>query len=86
MSTTTNINIAARYARAGRDNHSLVFRLRSSTFMNLGCDLMAFSAFPHEKEALYPPLTYLQPTGKPHQLVYDGCTYTILDVEPSFPS
>ena len=27
------------------------------------------SAFPSEDEVLYPPLTYLQPTGKPPQAV-----------------
>ena len=31
--------------------------------MNLGCDISFLSAFPHEKELLYPPLTFLQPTG-----------------------
>jgi hypothetical protein len=86
MSTTTDIHVAVQYARAGRGGESLLFRLRSSTFMNLGCDLTPFSAFPHEREALYPPLTYLQPTGKPHRLRYGGCTFTVLEMEPSFPS
>lgn len=86
MSTTTDMHIAVQYARAGPGGEALLFRLRSSTFMNLGCDLTPFSAFPHEREALYPPLTYLQPTGKPHRLRYDGCTFTVIEVEPSFPS
>jgi hypothetical protein len=86
MSTTTDIDTAVRYARAGRGRESLLFRIRSNTFMNLGCDLTHFSAFPHEREALYPPLTYLQPTGKVHRIRYDGCKFTVIDVEPSFPS
>jgi hypothetical protein len=86
MSTTTDLDIAVRYARAGRNRESLLFRIRSNTFMNLSCDLTYFSAFPHEREALYPPLTYLQPTGKVHRLKHDGCKFTVVDVEPSFPS
>jgi hypothetical protein len=86
MSTTTDLDIAVRYAREDRGGESLLFRIRSNTFMNLGCDLTVFSAFPHEREALYPPLTYLQPTGKVHVLNYGGCRFTVIDVEPSFPS
>ena len=44
------------------------------------------SAFPHEKEYLYPSLTFLQPTGVTQTLVHDGTTFTIVEVEPSFPS
>ena len=84
MSTTTNIEIAARYARGTET--ALILRLRSTSFMNLGCDLMELSAFPHEKEYLYPSLTFLQPTGVTHTLVHDGTTFTIVEVEPSFPS
>ena len=84
MSTTTNIEIAARYARGTET--ALIFRLRSTSFMNLGCDLTELSAFPHEKEYLYPSLTFLQPTGVTHTLVHDSTTFTIVEVEPSFPS
>ena len=54
--------------------------------MNLGCDLSELSCFPHEKEYLYPPLTYLQPTGGTHTLKRGETTYTVVDVEPAFPS
>ena len=84
MSTTTNLEIATRYAR-GADT-ALLFRLRSTTFMNLGCDLTELSAFPHEKEYLYPSLTFLQPTGVTHTLVHNGATYTVVEAELSFPS
>ena len=62
------------------------FRLTSTTFMNLGCDIAEFSAFPHEKEFLYPSLTFLRPNGKTHKLVHDGTTFTVVEGEPSFPS
>ena len=84
MSTTNELTIAVRYA-SGTKN-ALLFRLRSTSFMNLGCDLTALSAFPHEKEFMYPPLTFLQPTGVTHKLKRNGTTFTVVDVEPSFPS
>ena len=54
--------------------------------MNLGCELTDLSAFPHEKEYLYPPLTFVQPTGKTHKIEHHGTTFTVVDVEPCFPS
>ena len=54
--------------------------------MNMGADLRFLSAFPYEREALYPPLTFLLPTGSKHSLVYDGTKFVVVDVEPSFPS
>ena len=54
--------------------------------MNLGIDLTFLSVFPHEREYLYPPLTFLQPTGKKHVLKHEGQVYTILEVEPQYPS
>ena len=33
-----------------------------------------------------PSLTYLQPTGQTHVLRYGGALFTVVDVEPSFPS
>jgi hypothetical protein len=65
MSTTTDLDIAVRYARAGRGARVFAFsHPLEQVHESLGCDLTYFSAFPHEREALYPPLTYLQPTGK----------------------
>ena len=74
----------ARYARGAET--ALIFRLRSTTFMNMGCDLTELSAFPHEKEFLYPSLTFLQPTGVTHTLKYGDTTFTVVEVEPAFPS
>jgi hypothetical protein len=54
--------------------------------MNLGCDISELSAFPHEREYLYPPLTFLHPNGVMHKLKRAGVTYTVVEVEPSFPS
>lgn len=85
-STTSRLEVAARYASAAGKQRALLFRLKSSTFMNMGVDISEFSAFPHEKEYLYPPLTYMHPTGVTHTLVRDGVTFDVVEVEPSFPS
>ena len=49
-------------------------------------DLSYLSIKPSEKEYLYPPLTYLKPTGDITHTAYDGIKYTIIDVVPFFPS
>ncbi len=42
---------------------SLIFKIVSTDFMSMGADVGWLSAFPGEAEILYPPLTYLKPTG-----------------------
>ena len=52
--------------------------------MDRGGDLAWCSAFPGEKEFLFPPLTYLQPV-KPavkQVMTLAGETFTVIDVEP----
>ena len=83
-SATSQLEIAARYSQWG--SHALLFRIRSTTFMNLGCDISDLSAFPHEHEFLYPPLSFLHPNGVTHTLKRVGIKYTIVEVEPSFPA
>jgi len=85
MSTTSNLDIAIKYSR-GR-GEALIFKLNIESFMSLGADLTYLSAFPHEREFLYPPLTFLQPLGKPYTYVHeDGSKFIILEVSPTFPS
>ena len=91
-STTHNPEIAVRYAKVWSangerdDEQALIFRVLVEDFMHQGPDLSFLSAFPHEKEALYPPLTFFKPHGKPRHLTYDGTKFTIIDVKPAFPS
>ena len=49
MSTTTDLNVAVRYALSRR---SVLFRLRAPSFMQAGADLGFVSAFPAEAEML----------------------------------
>ena len=39
-----------------------------------------------EREFLYPPLTFLAPTGRTHHLRHDGTHFTIVEVVPHYPS
>jgi hypothetical protein len=41
------------------------------------------SAFPAEAEVLYPPLTYLRPTGRTEIVSEGDNTFTVVEVEPS---
>jgi hypothetical protein len=61
MSTTSDLSVAVRYALSP---HSLLFKIVVPNFMSCGAELHWLSAFSNEKEVLFPPLTYLQPTGQ----------------------
>jgi hypothetical protein len=61
MSTTSDLNVAVRYCIS---HQSLIFKIVSTSFMSMGADIQWLSAFPGEAEILYPPLTYLKPTGR----------------------
>jgi hypothetical protein len=61
MSTTKDISVAVRYSLS---SFSLLFKIKAEDFMRMGADLEWLSAFPQEAEFLYPPLTYLEPTGR----------------------
>ena len=61
---------------------AVLLRLRTEDFMTLGPDISYLSAFPGEDEYLFPPLTYLSPTGATETLQVDAATYTVVDVKP----
>jgi hypothetical protein len=81
MSTTEDLTIAIKYAATGK--HSVLLRVRTKGFMNLGAQLMWVSAFPYEVEFLYPPATFLKPLrARPHVFKIDDITFHVVDVEP----
>jgi hypothetical protein len=84
MSTTTDIQVAARYACS---DESVLLKISLDNFMQYGAELGWLSAFPGEVEVLYPPLTYLQPTGKEPQVVQlsTGHKFTVHEVSPTIP-
>ena len=61
MSTTSDLEVAARYALS---ETSLLFKIDASQFLDRGANVSFLSAFANESEYLYPPLTYLKPTGR----------------------
>ena len=88
MSTTTDLKVAVQYSLG---QSSLLFKLNAPSFMERGADLTFLSAFPDEREILFPPLTYLRPTGKKLTLDFalagsasGSVKYTVVEVEPKF--
>jgi hypothetical protein len=86
MSTTSDLRAAVRYALS---RHSLLFKLVAPNFMSVGAELQWLSAFPGEAEVLFPPLTFLQPTGRTDRVDAvdrDGnpVSFTVVEVTPSF--
>ena len=89
MSTTSDLDIALGYSGGER---RLFFKLRTAGFMERGASLRWVSAFPDEDEVLYPPLTYLQPTGRKEQVTVKQpggeavVDFRVVEVAPHFAS
>ena len=68
----------------------LIFKLKSESFMDRGADISWLSAFPAEAENLYPPLTYLRPTGRREVVKATSAgravEFEVVEVTPSFGS
>ena len=79
MSTTKDLKVALAYAMATK---SLLFKLRTTSFMARGANIEFLSAFPAEAEILFPPLTYLKPTGKTELIQLAECAVNVCEVEP----
>lgn len=82
MSTTSDIRIAAKYGVSG---NSLLFKIKVNNVLQYGADLQWLSAFPGESEVCYPPLTYLQPSGKVQVIKVGETTFTVCEVTPHIP-
>ena len=74
-----NYKVAVEYSMS---ESSLLFKIKTKSFMQRGADLQYLSAFPAEKELLYPPLTFLQPTGWSMEHAVGGVKFTVIEVEP----
>ena len=77
MSTTHDPEVALRYAISKR---IVLFRIVATSFMSAAPNLEYLSAFPDERECLYPPMTYLQP-GTLRSMTLGGHEVSVLDVE-----
>ena len=83
MSTTSDLSVALRYSasRTMTSDHVLL-RLITDSFYDRGPNVSFLSAFPNEAEYLFPPLTYLQPTGRTETVSASGMSYQVVDVKP----
>jgi len=79
MSTTSKLSVAASYAAS---SSSVLFKLRVKNIMQQGADLQWLSVFPNEAEYLYPPLTFLQPTGITQDVTVGKATFLVVELEP----
>ena len=81
MSTTTDLNVAVRYALS---RHSLLFCVKAPSFMQAGADLSFVSAFPAEAEFLFPPGCFLRPTGLDQKVTLgEDSVVRVVEVEPA---
>jgi len=90
MSTTTDCRVACGYAvRKRQTNGALLMKIVTSNNLQRGADLTFLSMFPDEAETLFPPLTFVQPTGKVEEMDFkNGNTIfklTIVEVTTTLP-
>ncbi len=76
----SNLQVAASYSASAC---ALFFKIKTASFMDRGVGLKWLSAFPGEDEFLYPPLTYLKPTGDTQEVQLGKYKFTIVEVEPT---
>jgi len=79
MSTTQNLEIALQYSACRGD--AVLFCLHMSNFMTRGADISFLSAFPAEREILFPPLTYLKFMSV-EEVALGECCYQVVHVMP----
>ena len=82
MSTSIELEVAAQYSAS---TVCLILLLRVDTALSRGADLTWLSAFPREAESLYPPLTYLKPTGRKQSISLRNGGFNVVEVEPRLP-
>jgi hypothetical protein len=77
---TAELWIALRYSQGG--DSSVLLWLHTQNFMERGVDLTWISAFPHEREFLFPPLTYMQSVrDEPIIVKIGGVTYKVFEAK-----
>ena len=67
--------------RYSASRKAVMLRLITESFYERGPDISFLSAFPSEAEILFPPLTFLQPTGHTEIIVIEGLAYQVVDVK-----
>ena len=78
LSTSASKEVAANFAVS---QLPLIFKFETKDFTSRGADVSFLSVYPAEKEALYPPLTYLRSVGM-HKEMLGGLEVVVATVEP----
>ena len=78
MSTSRDLITAVKYAAS---ESMLVLKIKTTNFRQRGADIGFLSAFPQEKEILYPPRTFLQPIKKEEHKM-GGASVAVIEVTP----
>ncbi len=78
MSTTRQLSVALNFAKSAAP---LLFRYVSKDFTDRGADVQFLSAYPHEAEYLYPPLTFVKAVRILEE-EHDGMRVRVVEVEP----
>ena len=81
VSTTADLSTAVQY---GASTSSTFMKIVSDSFMNRGAELTFLSTFPGEREHLYPPFTFLKPTGRRETVTLGQLTFNIVEMTPVF--
>ena len=85
-SVTKDLKVSLRYAtEGGASANNLIFKFAVDNFLQYGAELKWVSAFPEEEEVLYPPLTYLQPTGREDMIEVGEHKFHVVEVRPNIP-
>jgi hypothetical protein len=86
LSTTSDLRVALAYSLS---QNSLFFKIVADSWLSLGVDVQWLSAFPAESEKVYPPLTFLKPTGRTETLQVEResrlMSITVVEVRPIIP-
>ena len=99
MSTTSDLDVALKYAFRGEFKNLTIFRIRTTNSLERGADISWLSCFPAENEYLYRPITTLIPCdvtshshtqsgvesikAMPFTFEIDGKTIVVLEVGTS---
>lgn len=79
MSSSSELKVALQYAAS---KSCLIFKIATEGFRQRGADISFLSCFPEEGEFVYPPGTFLKPTGKQERIEFHGAAITVIEVCP----
>ena len=74
-----DLAVAAQYGVSGG---TLLLKIKVDSVMQIGASLEFLTAFPGEAEVCFPPLTYLQPTGRTQEVRIGDKAFHVVEVEP----